>query len=61
MHAIAESGLSKVFRSLREQRDSLLGVEPEHMKAAELGLAHSLSRFRIKFSPDKVDTVREWE
>ncbi len=27
------------------------------MAAMELGLAHSLSRYKLKFSPDKVDTM----
>ena len=27
------------------------------MKAMVLGLSHSLSRYKIKFSPDKVDTM----
>ena len=27
------------------------------MAAMELGLAHSLSRYKLKFSPDKIDTM----
>ena len=27
------------------------------MTAMELGLAHSLSRYKLKFSPDKIDTM----
>ena len=27
------------------------------MTAMALGLAHSLSRYKLKFSPDKVDTM----
>ena len=27
------------------------------MAAMELGLAHSLGRYKLKFSPDKIDTM----
>jgi hypothetical protein len=27
------------------------------MTAMSLGLAHSLSRYKLKFSPDKIDTM----
>ena len=27
------------------------------MKAMTLGLSHSLGRYKLKFSPDKVDTM----
>ena len=27
------------------------------MSAMSLGLSHSLSRYKLKFSPDKVDTM----
>jgi len=33
------------------------GVPDKDMAAMELGLAHSLSRYKLKFSPDKVDTM----
>jgi len=33
------------------------GVPDKDMAAMELGLAHSLSRYKLKFSPDKIDTM----
>merc|ERR1740121_884574 len=33
------------------------GLEEDEVKAMSLGLAHTLSRFKLKFSPDKVDTM----
>ena len=33
------------------------GVADKDMAAMELGLAHSLSRYKLKFSPDKIDTM----
>jgi RNA processing factor Prp31 len=35
----------------------LLGLRADDMHAMALGLAHSLSRYKLKFSPDKVDTM----
>lgn len=38
--------------------DSLItGVTKKEMAAMALGLAHSLSRYKLKFSPDKIDTM----
>lgn len=38
--------------------DSLItGVAKKEMTAMALGLAHSLSRYKLKFSPDKIDTM----
>ena len=37
--------------------DLSLDVQEGDMKAMSLGLAHSLSRYKLKFSPDKVDTM----
>ena len=34
-----------------------LGLPDKEMTAMELGLAHSLSRYKLKFSPDKIDTM----
>ena len=36
---------------------SLSGLPDKEMAAMELGLAHSLSRYKLKFSPDKIDTM----
>ena len=33
------------------------GLPDKEMAAIELGLAHSLSRYKLKFSPDKIDTM----
>ena len=35
----------------------LSGLPERDMTAMALGLAHSLSRYKLKFSPDKVDTM----
>lgn len=55
---IANSTIQELMRCIREQADSLLeGLEKKEITACTLGLAHSLSRYKLKFSPDKVDTM----
>ncbi|KAH9843702.1 Nop domain-containing protein [Rhodofomes roseus] len=47
-----------LFRGIRSQLASLLdGLDPKDLATMSLGLSHSLSRFKLKFSPDKVDTM----
>jgi hypothetical protein len=46
----------ELFRGIRSQMDSLLGeTDDGALKAMQLGLSHSLSRYKLKFSADKVD------
>ncbi|KIY45128.1 Nop-domain-containing protein [Fistulina hepatica ATCC 64428] len=47
-----------LWRGIREQLAALLdGLDPKDLATMSLGLSHSLSRFKLKFSPDKVDTM----
>ncbi|KAH9970841.1 Nop domain-containing protein [Lactifluus volemus] len=47
-----------LFRGIRSQVSALLnGLDPKDLATMSLGLSHSLSRFKLKFSPDKVDTM----
>ena len=53
--AVAGRQVFDLTRGVRAHQDSLLTSLPqEDMKAIQLGLAHSLSRYKLKFSPDKV-------
>merc|ERR1712179_903130 len=46
------------MRCIRSQASGLIsGLPDKEMSAMELGLAHSLSRYKLKFSPDKIDTM----
>nr|XP_020441751.1 nucleolar protein 58 [Monopterus albus] len=50
--------VAELMRCIRSQMESLItGLPPREMSAMSLGLAHSLSRYKLKFSPDKVDTM----
>lgn len=55
---VSDSSTADIFRSIREHLTSLIpGLMPEEVSTMSLGLSHSLSRHKLKFSPDKVDTM----
>ena len=52
----------EIFRGIRCYLDELLeeskeGITGKDVKAMQLGLSHSLGRYKLKFSADKVDTM----
>ncbi|KAF2138566.1 uncharacterized protein K452DRAFT_256171 [Aplosporella prunicola CBS 121167] len=55
---IADSSTADIYRAIRTHLPSLIpGLAPEDISTMSLGLSHSLSRHKLKFSPDKVDTM----
>ncbi|TGO89336.1 hypothetical protein BPOR_0114g00170 [Botrytis porri] len=55
---ISDSKTNDIFRGIRDHLPSLIpGLLPEHISTMSLSLSHSLSRHKLKFSPDKVDTM----
>merc|ERR1712166_1191084 len=55
---VADSSISELMRCIRGQLVNLMpGVEDEDMRVMSLGLGHSLSRYKLKFSPEKIDTM----
>ena len=55
---ISDSTTSDLYRSIRNHLSSLIpGLLPKDISTMSLGLSHSLSRHKLKFSPDKVDTM----
>ncbi|XP_076272789.1 nop5 ribonucleoprotein [Rhynchophorus ferrugineus] len=58
LQCLSNTAVQELMRCIRSQLDSLIGGLPKkEMTAMALGLAHSLSRYKLKFSPDKVDTM----
>lgn len=58
INVVADSAIQELMRGIRLQLSSLItGLSENDMNAMVLGLSHSLSRFKLKFSPDKVDTM----
>lgn len=55
---IHSPAVAELMRCIRSQMENLItGLPPKEISAMSLGLAHSLSRYKLKFSPDKVDTM----
>ncbi|EMD00738.1 hypothetical protein BAUCODRAFT_181487 [Baudoinia panamericana UAMH 10762] len=55
---VSDSATADLYRAIREHLPSLIpGLMPEEINSMSLGLSHSLSRHKLKFSPDKVDTM----
>jgi nucleolar protein 58 len=55
---VADSSTGDVFRAVRNHLSSLIpDLAPSDVSQMSLGLSHSISRHKLKFSPDKVDTM----
>jgi nucleolar protein 58 len=55
---VSDNAVAELMRGIRSQLDSLLTGMPEgDVKAMKLGLSHSMARYKLKFSPDKVDVM----
>lgn len=58
LQCVANTSVMELMRCIRSQSENLLSALPKkEMAAMSLGLAHSLSRYKLKFSPDKIDTM----
>lgn len=58
LQCVSNTSVQELMRCIRSQMDSLIaGLPKKELTAMSLGLAHSLSRYKLKFSPDKVDTM----
>jgi hypothetical protein len=50
--------ISELTRGIRSQMEGLVSsLDQQSMTQMSLGLSHSLSRYKLKFSPDKIDTM----
>jgi len=58
LDCVFDSKIQELMRCIRSQISGLVqGLPDKEMTAMSLGLAHSLSRYKLKFSPDKIDTM----
>jgi nucleolar protein 58 len=59
IQCVHNDGVMELIRGVRNQMDNLLGSDAETggLKSMQLGLSHSLSRYKLKFSADKVDIM----
>eukprot|EP00300_Choanocystis_sp_HF-7_P018891 c20175_g1_i1.p1 GENE.c20175_g1_i1~~c20175_g1_i1.p1 ORF type:complete len:549 (+),score=178.60 c20175_g1_i1:45-1691(+) len=55
---VHNEAVAEIFRGIREHINELIeGLDEDSVKAMSIGLAHSLARHKLQFSPDKVDTM----
>ena len=59
---VHDNKTQELFRGVRQYMGELFdasdeGISADDIKAMQLGLSHSLSRYKLKFSADKVDTM----
>lgn len=58
LSCVHSPAVAELMRCIRSQMEGLItGLPAREISAMSLGLAHSLSRYKLKFSPDKVDTM----
>ena len=58
LNSVYNENVLEIMRGVRGNLEALLGGTTEDdLKIMRLGLAHSLGRHKLKFSPDKVDTM----
>ncbi|KAJ9162885.1 hypothetical protein P3X46_022625 [Hevea brasiliensis] len=58
IECIHNNAVMELMRGLRSQLTELIsGLGAQDLAPMSLGLSHSLSRYKLKFSPDKVDTM----
>merc|ERR1712232_1507344 len=55
---VLDANVKEIMRGIRLHLTTLIeGLNEDEVKSMALGLAHTLSRFKLKFSPDKVDVM----
>lgn len=54
---VADSGSQELMRGIRSQLETLITGAGKDLGTMALGLSHLMSRHKIQFSPDKVDTM----
>jgi nucleolar protein 58 len=58
IQCVHNAAVNELMRGIRTQINNLIsGVGETDMNAMVLGLSHSLCRYKLKFSPDKVDVM----
>merc|ERR1711970_1008353 len=57
LECIHSPAIHELMRGIRENLNEMTGIHESERSAMALGLAHSLPRYKLKFSPDKVDTM----
>ncbi|KYQ89294.1 4-aminobutyrate transaminase [Tieghemostelium lacteum] len=54
---LCDETTNELIRGIRLQLNSLVSAKESDLNSMSIGLSHSYSRYKLKFSPDKVDTM----
>ncbi|KAE9547924.1 hypothetical protein FO519_008861 [Halicephalobus sp. NKZ332] len=54
---VQNNSTNELMRVIRSHLDSLLGEYKTELDAMNLALSHSLGRYKVKFNPEKIDTM----
>lgn len=57
IQCVHNSATSELMRSVRNHLDTLLGDHKTELDAMNLAVSHSLGRYKVKFNPEKIDTM----
>lgn len=58
VQCVTNNTVSELMRCIKSQVEALIpGLQEKELAAMSLGLGHNLARYKLKFSPDKVDTM----
>lgn len=58
IQCVSNNSVGELMRCIKSQVEGLIpGVQEKELTAMSLGLGHNLARYKLKFSPDKVDTM----
>jgi len=58
LNIVSDVKVQELIRCIRGQMESLIpGISEKESSAMMLGLGHNMSRYKVKFSPDKIDTM----
>jgi nucleolar protein 58 len=57
LDCVFEGPVKELYRCIRLHSTDLLSMENLDINSMTLGLSHSLGRYKLKFSPDKVDVM----
>ncbi|KAG7160176.1 Nucleolar protein 58-like, partial [Homarus americanus] len=58
IQCVSNASVNELMRCIKSQVEGLIpGLQEKELAAMSLGLGHNLARYKLKFSPDKVDTM----
>jgi nucleolar protein 58 len=57
LKCVNNNAVDELFRVIRAHSDSLLGEHKVELDSMNLALAHTLGRYKVKFNPEKLDTM----